>query len=41
MKVANKSFENVAQLKNLGRTVTSKLHYEEIKSRLNSGNRKM
>jgi hypothetical protein len=38
-KTANRSFENVAQLKCLETTVTTRnLIYEEIKSRLNLGN---
>jgi hypothetical protein len=39
MKIANRSFENVSQLKYLGTAVTNqKLIQEEIKRRLNSGN---
>jgi hypothetical protein len=39
IKIANRSFENVSQFKNLGSTVTNKnLIQEEIKRRLNSGN---
>jgi hypothetical protein len=39
IKIANRSFENVSQLKYLGRTVTNEnLIQEEIKRRLNSGN---
>jgi sorting nexin-29 len=39
MKIANRRFENVSQLKYLGTTVTDKnLIQEEIKRRLNSGN---
>jgi hypothetical protein len=39
IKIANRSFENVSQLKNLGMTVTNQnLFQEEIKRRLNSGN---
>jgi hypothetical protein len=39
MKIANRSFENVAQFKYLGTSVTDQLLIqEEIKRRLNSGN---
>jgi hypothetical protein len=39
MKIANRSFENVAQFTYLGAKVTNQnLIHEEIKSRLNSGN---
>jgi hypothetical protein len=39
IKIANRSFENVSQLKNLGMTITNQnLIQQEIKRRLNSGN---
>jgi hypothetical protein len=39
IRIANRSFKNVSQLKYLGATVTNKnLTQEEIKRRLNSGN---
>jgi hypothetical protein len=38
IKIANRHFENVAQNKYLGMTVTNNLIQEEIKRRLNSGN---
>jgi hypothetical protein len=39
MKIANRCFENVAQFRYLGRTITNQnLTQEEIKRRLNSGN---
>jgi hypothetical protein len=39
MKVANRSFENVARFKYLGNTKPNQnLIYEEIKGRLNAGN---
>jgi hypothetical protein len=39
IKIANRSFENVSQLKYLGMAVTNQnLIQEEIKRRLNSGN---
>jgi hypothetical protein len=39
MKIANRSFENVAQFRYLGTTATNEnLIHEEIKGKLNSGN---
>jgi hypothetical protein len=38
IKIANRPFENVAQHKYFGMTVTNNLIQEEIKRRLNSGN---
>jgi hypothetical protein len=38
IKIANRSFEQVAKLKNLGTALTTNCMHDEIKSRLNPGN---